>query len=216
MPAERDPLLDAILCDECLREFVPKRPGQKTCETPSCAGGIGARTRDYRKPKAARGGEPEARRRGARMRALTVWQPWAHFLALGIKRVENREWAPPKDLMGQWIAIHAGKRYDHAGAESIRTELGIDVPVPGSLAQSAIVAVGVLDRIATCEDDSFAWDDPWFTGAFGWYLRDVVKIDAVTCKGAQKLWVVPPRILAQVRANFRVARAAGTPEKAAP
>lgn len=51
--ASFDPLLDAIVCDECAKEFVPKRAGQKTCETPSCAGGIGARKRNYRKPKAA-------------------------------------------------------------------------------------------------------------------------------------------------------------------
>lgn len=139
------------------------------------------------------------------MRALTIWQPWAHFLSLGIKRVENRDWPPPPELVGQWMAIHAGKRYDHAGAESIRTELGLEVPVAGSLAQGAIVAVGILDRVTTNEDDSLAWDDPWFMGAYGWYFREVVKIDPVTCKGAQKLWVVTPKILAQVRENYRVA-----------
>ena len=143
------------------------------------------------------------------MRALTIWQPWAHFIAEGIKRVENREWTPPADLVGTWFAIHAGKRYDRAGAESIRTELGIEVPAAGSLPQGAIVAVGILDHVTTVGTDvdgSLAWDDPWFIGPYGWYLREVVKIDPITCKGGQKLWGVSPKILAQVRANFRIAK----------
>lgn len=144
--------------------------------------------------------------------ALTIWQPWAHFLAAGTKRVENRDWPPPTALLGQWIAIHAGKRYDKAGAASIRTELGFDVPAAESLPQSAIVAVGILDRVATSDDDSLAWDDPWFVGAFGWYLRDVVRIEPVACPGRQKLWSVPAKIREQVRANYLAARAASNPK----
>lgn len=142
------------------------------------------------------------------MKALTIWQPWAHFLAIGKKRVENRDWHPPKDLIGQWIAIHAGRRYDARGAASIANELGLVVPEAEALPAVAIVAVGVLDRVVGSDDDSPGWDDPWFCGAFGWYLRDVVKIEPVPCRGAQKLWVVPGSVLRQVRANFRAARAA--------
>lgn len=48
---ERDPMLDAIDCRECGREFLPAKPSQKTCGRPSCNGGKGARTRDYSKKK---------------------------------------------------------------------------------------------------------------------------------------------------------------------
>ena len=47
--SERDPMLDAILCAECPKEFIPKKPGQTTCGTHSCAGGQGARARKYSK-----------------------------------------------------------------------------------------------------------------------------------------------------------------------
>ncbi len=47
MASDRDPMLDAILCAECPKEFVPKREGQTTCGTPSCSGGQGARKRVY-------------------------------------------------------------------------------------------------------------------------------------------------------------------------
>ena len=46
-----DPLLDTLDCAECGKEFVPKKPGQKTCGTPKCNGAKGARLRDYKAPR---------------------------------------------------------------------------------------------------------------------------------------------------------------------
>lgn len=43
------------------------------------------------------------------MHALTIIQPWAWAVAHAGKDVENRTWAPPAALIGQDIAIHAGK-----------------------------------------------------------------------------------------------------------
>ena len=44
------------------------------------------------------------------MYALTLWQPWATLIAEGIKVFETRSWKPPKNLIGQRIAIHAAKK----------------------------------------------------------------------------------------------------------
>lgn len=44
------------------------------------------------------------------MKALTVWQPWATLIAIGAKPYEFRGWKPPKSVVGQRIAIHAGMR----------------------------------------------------------------------------------------------------------
>lgn len=44
------------------------------------------------------------------MRALTLWQPWASLIALGVKTIETRSWKAPDALIGQRIAIHAAKR----------------------------------------------------------------------------------------------------------
>ena len=43
------------------------------------------------------------------MKALTLHQPWATMVALGSKPYETRSWPPPAKLIGQRIAIHAGK-----------------------------------------------------------------------------------------------------------
>lgn len=46
--------------------------------------------------------------------ALTVRPPWSHWISRGIKRVENRTWAPPAGWRGQ-LVIHAGKTVDLDG-----------------------------------------------------------------------------------------------------
>lgn len=47
-----------------------------------------------------------------RVRALTVHQPRAQLLALGVKRIENRGWSPEGFEPGDFLAIHAGKTFD--------------------------------------------------------------------------------------------------------
>ena len=44
------------------------------------------------------------------MRALTLHQPWASLVAMGLKPMETRGWAPPASLEGAPLAIHAGSR----------------------------------------------------------------------------------------------------------
>jgi len=43
---------------------------------------------------------------------LTIIQPWAAAIALGPKRIENRTWRPSNRMLGEFIAIHAGKKVD--------------------------------------------------------------------------------------------------------
>lgn len=51
------------------------------------------------------------------MKAISLWQPWASLIACGAKPYETRSWAPPRDLIGQPIAIHAAKKIDKGAAE---------------------------------------------------------------------------------------------------
>ena len=57
------------------------------------------------------------------MYAITLHQPWATLIALGIKTVETRSWPAPERLLGQVIAIHAGKRVVRRPGECIEREL---------------------------------------------------------------------------------------------
>ncbi len=49
---------------------------------------------------------------GFSMKAISLWQPWASLIACGAKPYETRDWAPPRELIGQPIAIHAAKKVD--------------------------------------------------------------------------------------------------------
>lgn len=44
------------------------------------------------------------------MKAISLWQPWASLIACGVKPYETRHWAPPRELIGQRIAVHAAKK----------------------------------------------------------------------------------------------------------
>lgn len=43
---------------------------------------------------------------------ITLWQPWATWIALGWKTIETRTHKRFQSLVGQQIGIHAGKRMD--------------------------------------------------------------------------------------------------------
>ena len=50
------------------------------------------------------------------MKALTLTPEWAWAVTALDKRVENRTWRPPERMIGQRIAIHAGKARPDIGA----------------------------------------------------------------------------------------------------
>jgi hypothetical protein len=128
------------------------------------------------------------------MKALTIWQPWAACICHGDKRVENRGWRPPDNIVGEVIAVHAGKMYDARGEQEI-IRLGLEIPP-----RRYRTTYGAILGLATVKGVSrHLPDDPWFSGPFGWLLDDVRPLDhPVPCRGAQGLWTVPPEILESV------------------
>jgi hypothetical protein len=166
------------------------------------------------------------------VKALTVWEPWASLIvgspsAPPQKPVENRDWRPPASLIGERVAIHAGKTFDANAFYSIFVE-GLFGPVrspyPADTAfpRGAIVGVATLDRVIALQyqrdermffGGRFAHLSPetiaswgldadglrWFVGRFGWVFRDRRHIATpVECKGAQGLWTLPGDVEAQV------------------
>jgi hypothetical protein len=141
------------------------------------------------------------------IRGLTLIRPWGWAIAHGGKDIENRTWKPPANMMGQWLAIHSGKKYDEAAASWIE-DLTITPPIPEDAEDQSGVIVAVA-RLAEVRTESPG--NPWFVGPVGWVLRDVQPIDPVPCKGAQGLWPLPPDVLTLVRARWKAARLHGGP-----
>lgn len=131
---------------------------------------------------------------------LTLWQPWASAIVFGSKRIENRDWRVSNRLIGEFIAIHAGKFNDtrweteHFIWDKMACTFGKDQIVLG-----AVIGVAVLDGFVEQSDD------PWFFGPWGWVLRDVVPIDPVPCTGRQGLWTLPADVYGQVRERYGLA-----------
>ncbi|HTU63839.1 MAG TPA: hypothetical protein VMF89_35485 [Polyangiales bacterium] len=150
------------------------------------------------------------------MKALTLHAPWAWAIAHAHKRVENRTWKPPQWIVGQRIAIHAGRSLGDAESQEICRdkieEVGITPPQawPRSLIVCTAVVAGFVD------DDGLnggahvlsAKDAAWYCGPVGWLLHDVQLVEPVVCKGALGLWDLSPSIAASISAPLSVGNAA--------
>lgn len=136
------------------------------------------------------------------MKALTVCQPFAHLIATGEKRVENRVWQT--SYRGS-LAIHAGKSRDWLrgaqptpdmafGAVVCIVDLVDCVPIEG-------IARGIYDR-----------KHPWLRyhyhteGPFCWVLSRIRAINPpADCFGRQRLWgwQPPADLAAQLKCEGR-------------
>ena len=135
------------------------------------------------------------------MKALTLWQPWAHAIAHLGKRIENRTWRPPARLDGKPLAIHAGKTVDSEAVEDLIDFGHLPLDFDGrQLTRGAVVAVATFDRAIVRADHVPDGQGFWWHGPVGWLLTNVVAIEPVACRGAQGLWDLPPGVEAAVRA----------------
>lgn len=151
------------------------------------------------------------------MKALTLRRPWCWAICHGGKDCENRTWRPPASVLGERIAIHSGLRWDddgcrflvqcHAGGTARKSPPLLPAQWPGG----RIVATAVVRTCVQSDVHYQVYRDtrgPWFTGPYGWILSDVrVLCEPVPCRGAQRLWTLPPDIEARVLGQEQEARA---------
>jgi hypothetical protein len=151
------------------------------------------------------------------MKALTLRQPWARCITHHGKRVENRTWHPPRSLVGQDFAIHAGKTLEKMALAELREDgLGIAEDMPFG----AVVAVARLARVvrgwviqngrfvAFKGADGVPIAVPvgvvdWFAApmpkGFGWVLEGIrVLPEPVACNGRQGVWTLPDDVAFEV------------------
>ena len=147
--------------------------------------------------------------------AITLHQPWASLIVLGIKTVETRSWPAPARLVGQRIAIHAGKRVVRRPGECIERELrarcGEDwrVIIPTGAVVATAVLAGMAQVARTDLEEGCAVHDlgaevgsvagtgrspidPWGdfnAGRWLWFLDDVEALpEPVPAVGRQSFW----------------------------
>ncbi len=132
------------------------------------------------------------------MRALTIKRPWANLIVAGRKTIENRSWPPPGSIVGEVIAIHAGRAYvREAEGWMKKHRLGAcpsDEDAPGGIIGFARVT-GSIEKSRSL----------WFMGPIGWVLADIVALpEPIPCKGSLGLWTVPDDVERKIRKQIGI------------
>ena len=149
------------------------------------------------------------------MYAITLHQPWASLIALGIKTVETRSWPAPVRLLGQDIAIHAAKlvmREPGSALDAVMVgRVGEDwrgvIPAGMVVATATLAGMARVERVnlvhncATHEPGTEAGCavgkretriDPWgdfSPGRWLWFLTEVRPLpEPIPAVGRQAFW----------------------------
>lgn len=142
------------------------------------------------------------------MKMLSLHRPWAWCVVFGPKRCENRTWKPPANVIGQYIAIHAAKRWVEADAE-IMTELGWRPPLEEHHPAGAIIGVCKLLGYAASVEEVVRrigeHQRQWYMkDHYGWLLTDMHPLaQPVFYRGMQGLPNLPAGVEADVRGDLR-------------
>lgn len=159
-------------------------------------------------PSAPEYPEYESRIFGRFVRGLTLDRPWPWCFLHAGKRVENRSWSPPLFLWDEWIALHAGQRFDHQAADKMHAGhfgdaargvlASLDHPPAGS-----IFAIAKLDRARRFEPSIFHSRDPFAFGPVVWSLSDLRPLPRpIPVRGRQRLWRVTHEQAAEIEAQL--------------
>lgn len=129
------------------------------------------------------------------MKALSLWQPWASAMALGLKRVETRQWSIRHRGL---VAIHAAKRWNRE-LEEFAERMGVGLELP----RGAIVAVGNLVEVWPTDHmntEALGQEAEWGNyapGRFAWVFREIRALAVpIPFKGMQGMFNVPDELVA--------------------
>lgn len=128
------------------------------------------------------------------MKALSIRQPWPWFILCGFpwwKDIENREWAPPREMIGRNFQIHASKtmsKREFEEACAFAATAGATMfPDFDKLKRGGIVGMAKLVKVVRVSTS------PWFVGKYGFVLDEPYPVPFVPCLGQQGFF--EPQIL---------------------
>lgn len=130
-----------------------------------------------------------------RLKAITLWQPWAQFIAEGWKTIETRTHSRFQSLAGSTIAIHAGAQWDHAWKQLAGPYL-----TPGDIAKvdtwtairPAVICLATIGKtgwIPPTEENSYlARINCQTRNRYGLFIEQVHQVGPITMPGHQGIW----------------------------
>lgn len=124
------------------------------------------------------------------MKALSIKQPWALVISMGVKTIETRTW--PTNYRGD-ILIVSSKTLDEDMIRLLRTEIGVFgvARLEARLEYGKAIAIAnLVDCRPMTEDDENAAMCDIFPGAYSWVLDDIRRIKPFPVKGRLGLYDV--------------------------
>lgn len=112
---------------------------------------------------------------------ITLYNPWATFIALGWKTIETRTHKGLKSLVGRTIGIHASMRFDPDGFTLAREWMSLkqmDIYEQTKFPENKIVALAYVEKwsILTEEDSENALILCRPDQRYGIFLKDIVML----------------------------------------
>lgn len=127
-------------------------------------------------------------------KAITLHQPWAELLVLGIKEMETRSW-PINKLLGN-MDIHASKRPMCDVGKALAAKYNINNLVYGAIIGNVFFAScfqideGWVQWAQKCSEYELG---EWREGRFGWHALAATKLkEPIYCRGYQRIWNFDP------------------------
>jgi activating signal cointegrator 1 len=147
------------------------------------------------------------------MRGITLLEPWASLMAIGLKRIETRSWAT--DYRGD-LVIHASAskkscRFSYE-VEKLFRDAGVEFPYDWPVKADEYPRgkiLGVCRLIDVVEMDAEIINrvpvrerafGVWKPGRFAWIAPSFRRVEPIPWKGALGLWKVPPELEAKLAA----------------
>lgn len=128
------------------------------------------------------------------MKALTLWQPWATFVAEGIKCNETRSWYT--SYRGP-LAIHAARRSPHFTYSKAWVDLfeRENIEIPMVFPRGCVIALcelvdcaQILRKAQIPPEPELSFGD-YSIGRYIWTLREPLPLFIpIPAKGQQRLW----------------------------
>ncbi len=140
------------------------------------------------------------------IRALTIGQPWAELILRRRKSFEVRSWMTTYRGL---ILIHAGLKWDAAGAEALAI-------AKAEATRGAFVGIAKLKDVRrfTRADAKLLREKRgglggWGPGEYAWVLAAVHRIKPIPAKGQLGLYRPPGRILRRVEKDLEARKKMG-------
>jgi len=144
------------------------------------------------------------------MKAISLWQPWAAWIALGWKSIETRTHGRFAQLKGERIAIHAAKKFDKdctiiprwlIDDRAERTYIGRAVEMINEY-QGSVICTALVDDVGWVRFPNKDWDRRAccsVNGMFCLFLKDIQLVWPIKVRGRQAIFEVPHELIGPVR-----------------